>query len=81
MRRILVEHARRYNLKRGGPAQHVSLEEAVMVGVGRTTDLVALDDAMDALASSMPVKWRSSKCASLVDSAWKGQPKCSKYRQ
>src|SRR6202162_1319664 len=28
MRRILVEHARRHNLKRGGGAQHVSLDEA-----------------------------------------------------
>src|SRR5579862_8486144 len=28
MRRILVEHVRRHNLKRGGGVQHVSLEEA-----------------------------------------------------
>src|ERR1700684_1318667 len=28
MRRILVEHARRQNLKRGGRVQHVSLDEA-----------------------------------------------------
>jgi len=28
MRRILVEHARRHNLKRGGGVPHVSLEEA-----------------------------------------------------
>ena len=27
MRRILVEHARRHNLKRGGGVQHVSLEQ------------------------------------------------------
>ncbi len=50
MRRILVEHARRHNLKRGGGVQHVSLEEAAEVGGGRPTDLVALDDAMQALA-------------------------------
>jgi RNA polymerase sigma-70 factor (ECF subfamily) len=49
MRRILVEHARRHNLKRGAGVQHVSLEEAV-VGGKRATDLVALDDAMNALA-------------------------------
>jgi RNA polymerase sigma factor (TIGR02999 family) len=49
MRRILVEHARRHNLKRGGGIQHVSLEEAV-VGGKRASDLVALDDAMNALA-------------------------------
>ena len=32
MRRILVEHARRHNLKRGGGVQHVSLDEAAVVG-------------------------------------------------
>jgi RNA polymerase sigma-70 factor, ECF subfamily len=50
MRRILVEHARRHNLKRGGGVQHVSLEETAIVGGDRAADLVALDDAMDALA-------------------------------
>src|ERR1017187_1370033 len=56
MRRILVEHARRHNLKRGGDVQHVSLEHAVMVGDGEDTDLVALDDAMTALARIDPRK-------------------------
>ena len=32
MRRILVEHARRHNLKRGRGVQHVSLDEAVARG-------------------------------------------------
>jgi RNA polymerase sigma-70 factor, ECF subfamily len=50
MRRILVEHARKKNLKRGAGLQHVSLDEAALVGAGRPTDLVALDDAMSALA-------------------------------
>jgi RNA polymerase sigma-70 factor (ECF subfamily) len=50
MRRILVENARRHNLKRGGGVPHVSLEEAAVVGGGRPADLVALDDAMNALA-------------------------------
>ena len=50
MRRILVEHARRHNLKRGGGVQHVSLEETAMVGGERGEDLVALDDALNALA-------------------------------
>src|SRR5258707_1333749 len=50
MRRILVEHARRHNLKRGGGVPHVSLEEAAELGGNRATDLVALDDAMNALA-------------------------------
>ena len=50
MRRILVEHARRHNVKRGGGVQHVSLEETAVVGGDRKPDLVALDDAMNALA-------------------------------
>jgi RNA polymerase sigma-70 factor, ECF subfamily len=50
MRRILVEHARRHNLKRGGDVQRVSLEEAAVVGGDRAADLVALDDAMNGLA-------------------------------
>ncbi len=56
MRRILVEHARRRNLKRGGAVPHVSLEEAAQVGDGRPADLVALDDAMNALARLDPRK-------------------------
>ena len=50
MRRILVERARRRNLKRGGGMPHVSLDEAAVVGGGRDADLAALDDAMNALA-------------------------------
>jgi RNA polymerase sigma-70 factor (ECF subfamily) len=51
MRRILVEHARRHNLKRGGGVQHIAFDEAAVVGEGRAADLVALDDALNALAS------------------------------
>jgi RNA polymerase sigma factor (TIGR02999 family) len=50
MRRILVERARRRNLKRGGDVPHVSLEETAVVGAAGATDVVALDDAMNALA-------------------------------
>src|SRR5580658_10201806 len=39
MRRILVDHARRHNLKRGGAVQHVSIEKAVIVGGDQDTDL------------------------------------------
>jgi RNA polymerase sigma-70 factor (ECF subfamily) len=56
MRRILVEHARRHNLKRGGGLQHVSLDEVATVGSDRAADLVALDDAMGALAQIDPRK-------------------------
>src|SRR5260370_16373097 len=56
MRRILVEHARRHNLKRGGGVHHVSLDEAAVVGGDGDTDLAALDDAMSALARIDPRK-------------------------
>src|SRR5450631_2490413 len=56
MRRILVDHARRHNLKRGGGVQHVALDEAAIVGDGQETDLVALDHAMIALARIDPRK-------------------------
>lgn len=59
MRRILVEHARRQNLKRGGGVLHVSLDEAAPVAGNRSewsADLVALDDAMNALARLDPRK-------------------------
>src|SRR5450755_133508 len=56
MRRILVEHARRHNLKRGGGVPHVSLEEAVVVAGAQDTDLIVLDDAMNALARIYPRK-------------------------
>jgi RNA polymerase sigma factor (TIGR02999 family) len=56
MRRILVDHARRHNLKRGGGVEHVALEEAAVVGGEQGTDLVALDDAMNSLARLDPRK-------------------------
>jgi RNA polymerase sigma factor (TIGR02999 family) len=56
MRRILVEHARRHNLKRGRGVQHVSFDEAVVVSADPGVDLVALDDALEALARVDPRK-------------------------
>jgi RNA polymerase sigma-70 factor (ECF subfamily) len=52
MRRILVDaaRARRYQ-KRGGGAERVSLDEALIVSKEPTQDLVALNDALDALAA------------------------------
>jgi RNA polymerase sigma-70 factor (ECF subfamily) len=55
MRRILVDHARRHNLKRGAGLQHVSLDEAADLAGGET-DLIALDDAMNTLARIDPRK-------------------------
>jgi RNA polymerase sigma-70 factor (ECF subfamily) len=52
MRRILVDFARsRHNLKRGGAAQRLSLDEALVVSPERGVDMVALDEALKALAA------------------------------
>ncbi len=56
MRRILVDRARRHNLKRGKDMQQVSLERAAVLDGGPATGLVALDDAMNALARLDPRK-------------------------
>jgi RNA polymerase sigma factor (TIGR02999 family) len=57
MRRILVDFARdRQNLKRGGGALRVSLDEAAAFPVERDTDLVALDEALTTLAEVDPRK-------------------------
>lgn|SRR5690348_5647263 len=58
IRRILVEHARRRNLKRGAGFRHISLDDVAVTGSGRSSDLVALDDAMTALARMDPRKER-----------------------
>jgi RNA polymerase sigma-70 factor, ECF subfamily len=51
MRRILVDTARRHNQKRGAGLEHISLQLVDDVGVpGRDPDLLALDDALNALA-------------------------------
>jgi RNA polymerase sigma factor (TIGR02999 family) len=52
MRRILVDAARaRGYQKRGGGAPMLSLEEALVVSTQPGADLVALDDALTALAA------------------------------
>jgi RNA polymerase sigma factor (TIGR02999 family) len=63
MRRILVDFARsRGYLKRGGAIPHVSLEEAPSVCDEPDVNLVALDDALKALAA---VDERKSKVVEL----------------
>src|SRR5687767_11270940 len=58
MRRILVDHARRHNVKRGRGFHHVSLDEVAVVAAGpdAETDLIALDAALVALAHIDPRK-------------------------
>jgi RNA polymerase sigma factor (TIGR02999 family) len=51
MRRVLVDSARARNYqKRGGRAEKVSLDQALLVTNEPGQDLVALDDALNALA-------------------------------
>ena len=51
MRRILVDHARsRHYQKRGGDMARVTLDEALVVANEPDQDLVALDEALTALA-------------------------------
>jgi RNA polymerase sigma factor (TIGR02999 family) len=56
MRRILVDRARRRNVKRGADAQHVSLDAEAIVDTRRSDDFVSLDDALTALAQRAPRK-------------------------
>ena len=56
MRRILVDHARRRNVKRGADIEHVSLDDAAVIGTDRSSDFVSLDDALNALAALAPRK-------------------------
>ena len=56
IRRILVDHARRRNVKRGRGLRRVALDEATMIGGDRPTDLAALDDALTLLAERDPRK-------------------------
>lgn len=52
MRRVLVDAAReRDALKRGGGAVHVALDEALVEDPTRSVNLVALDEALEALAA------------------------------
>jgi RNA polymerase sigma factor (TIGR02999 family) len=51
LRRILVDHARtEHREKRGGGADKISLDEAVLIGPGSDPGIVELDDAMQSLA-------------------------------
>src|SRR5437773_5543270 len=55
MRRILIDHARRYGYqKRGGDAQRISLDEVAMVAKARARELLMLDEALNSLAQMDP---------------------------
>ncbi len=51
MRRILVDHARSHGYaKRGGGARKLPLDDGLVVARERSSEMIALDDAMKALA-------------------------------
>ena len=51
VRRILVDHARtKHRNKRGGGARKVSLDDRLAIGPGQDAGMIALDDALKALA-------------------------------
>lgn len=55
MRRILIDHARRYAYeKRGGGAKKVSLDETAIIEDGPASDLLLLDEALNRLAELDP---------------------------
>ena len=55
MRRILIDHARRYDYaKRGGGAQRISLDEAAIVAKQLGRALLMLDEALTSLAKIDP---------------------------
>jgi RNA polymerase sigma factor (TIGR02999 family) len=56
MRRILVDHARSHNIKRGAGVQHLTLDDGAVLSVDRTAAMAALDDALNALALFDPRK-------------------------
>ena len=55
MRSILVDHARSHAYaKRGGGAQKMELDEAMIISQERAAEVVALDEALDQLAEIDP---------------------------
>ena len=55
MRRILIDHARRYGYaKRGGGAKQVSLEEVAAIVPEQGRELIRLDEALKSLAERDP---------------------------
>src|SRR5262245_38196690 len=56
MRRILVDYARRRNVKRGADAEHVSLDADAVASADASADFASLDDALHELAKRAPRK-------------------------
>ena len=68
MRNVLVDLARkRHRTKRGADVLRVSLSAAAQIAQEPSADIVALDEALDALAALMLGKVVSSKGSSAID--------------
>ena len=58
MRNIMVDHARKHKAEKRGSGEKVSLDEVVSFSNERNIDLLALDDALNRLASLDPQQAR-----------------------
>ena len=59
IRQVLIDAARaRHSHKRGGHSPHVELDESILISTEPRADLIALDDALSALATIDPRKSR-----------------------
>jgi RNA polymerase sigma-70 factor (ECF subfamily) len=77
MRRVLVDVARaRGANKRGGEAVRVTFDEALPVAMDDQADLIALDDALQALARMDPRKTQVIELRFLEASRWKRRRPC-----
>ena len=65
MRRILVDHARRRNVKRGADAEHVSLDAEAVMCTDRSDDFVSLDDALERAGGAGTAQGTSGRAALL----------------
>jgi RNA polymerase sigma-70 factor, ECF subfamily len=72
MRRVLVDLARaRASLKRGGTAQTISLDEQLVPGDGKASNLIALHDALEILEKLDPRKGQVVELKFLVGSTFR----------
>lgn len=82
MRRVLVDHARSHARdKRGGKLSVTSFNDDNVADPGRALDVVALDDALTALADLDPRQSQVVELASSVDSASRRLPTHSTFRR
>ena len=75
MRRILVDRARRRNVKRGANAEHVSLDAEAIVDSKRSDDFVSLDDALTAAGAAGAAQSQGGRAALLR------RPECRRDRR